>query len=282
MNPLRSLIHATAGNDTIRRFLRTSPGTRSIVERFVAGENIADAVTAAGRLIDDGLYVTFDYLGERTRAERQAEHAVWTYLELLDRLHDEGLSMRAEVSLNLPAIGLRLDDRLALDNAWRICAAAEKSGATATLDVADYTIVDELRRTWPWVGAVLRADEERAQAEAALLAVADSRVRLSRGTPSRDHDVDLNFVRCANTLLAGDGCPMFATHDPRLIAVLGERARSSGRKQGSYEYQMSYGVRPDEQRRLAGAGETVRVRVPFGEQWPRRLVASVNELVSRS
>ncbi|HJQ45425.1 MAG TPA: proline dehydrogenase [Amycolatopsis sp.] len=282
MNPLRSLIHATAGNDVIRRRLRTSPGTRSIVERFVAGETVADAATAAGRLVDDGLSVTFDYLGERTRAERQAEQAVWTYLELLDRLHDEGLSMRAEISLNLPAIGLRLDDGLALDNAWRICTAAEKSGATVTLDVADYSVVEELRRTWPWVGAVLRADEERAGAEGALLAGPDSRVRLSRGRTRPDPAVDLNFVRCANILLAGGGYPMFATHDPRLTAVLGECVRAHGRRQGSYEYQMSYGVRSDEQRRLAAAGETVRVRVPFGEQWPRSLRASISELVSRS
>ncbi|HVW44094.1 MAG TPA: proline dehydrogenase family protein [Amycolatopsis sp.] len=252
------------------------------MERFVAGETVADAATAAGRLVDDGLSVTFDYLGERTRAERQAEQAVATYLELLDRMHDEGLSMRAEVSLNLPAIGMRLDDRLALDNAWRICTAAEKSGALVTLDVADYAVVDELRRTWPWVGAVLRADEERAATEAALLAAAGSRVRLSRGRTGRDHDVDLSFVRCANTLLAGHGCPMFATHDPRLVAVIGASARSLGRKQGSYEFQMSYGVQPDEQRRLAAAGETVRVRVPFGEQWPRSLLTSLHELVSRS
>jgi proline dehydrogenase len=30
---------------------------------------------------------------------------------------------------------------------------------------------------------------------------------------------------------------------------------------------MLYGVRPDEQRRLAAAGETVRVYVPYGTRW---------------
>lgn len=60
---------------------------------------------------------------------------------------------------------------------------------------------------------------------------------------------------------------MFATHDPRLVAVLRERTRRYGREQGSYEYQMLYGIRPDEQVRLAAEGETVRVYVPFGEQW---------------
>jgi proline dehydrogenase len=30
---------------------------------------------------------------------------------------------------------------------------------------------------------------------------------------------------------------------------------------------MLYGIRPDEQRRLVGLGETVRVYIPYGVQW---------------
>jgi proline dehydrogenase len=81
------------------------------------------------------------------------------------------------------------------------------------------------------------------------------------------HQVDLNYVRCANTLLAGDGFPMFATHDPRLVRIAGERAAFHGRKPGSFEFQMLYGIRPDEQLRLAQLGHTVRVYVPYGGEW---------------
>jgi proline dehydrogenase len=58
---------------------------------------------------------------------------------------------------------------------------------------------------------------------------------------------------------------MFATHDPRLIAVAANRA--AGRENTTYEFQMLYGIRPDEQRRLAAAGHTVRVYVPYGGEW---------------
>jgi proline dehydrogenase len=279
VNPLRSLLLAAAGSDSVRRLVTASPATKGVVERFIAGETVADAVTAVGRLVDDGLYVTLDHLGEHTRDVRQAEQAVQAYLELLDRLHAEGLAVRAEVSLKLSAVGLRLDEKLALDNAWRICAAAEQNATTVTLDMEEHDTVEaglrvlaELRHTWPWVGAVLQSYLKRTEADAAALAGPDSRVRLCKGAyaatsdvaHTSGHDVDLSYVRAAKILLAGDGYPMFATHDPRLLALLRERVRWYGRKQGSYEYQMLYGVRPDEQRRLAADGETVRVYVPFG------------------
>jgi proline dehydrogenase len=308
VNPLRSLILAAAGSDTVRRVVTATPGTRGVVERFVAGETVADAVTAVGRLIDDGLYVSLDYLGENTGDMRQAEQTVQSYLGLLERLHKEGLSARTEVSLKLSAVGLQLDEKLALDNAWRICAAAEQCATTVTLDMEDHQtadatlrVLDELRHTWPWVGAVIQSYLRRTEADAAALATEDSRVRLCKGAYAApaavayttSHEVDLSYVRCANTLLAGDGYPMFATHDPRLIALLGERIQWHGRKQGTYEYQMLYGIRPEEQRRLAAQGETVRVYVPFGENWygylmrrlaerPANLTFFLRALASRS
>lgn len=292
MNPLRSLILAAAGNEALGRAVAAIPATRGIVDRFVAGETIADAVTAAARLVDDGLCVTLDYLGENTGEAAQADHTVRTYLALLDRLRGEGLSARVEVSVKLSAVGQLLDEKLALDNAWRICTAAEQLGTTVTLDMEDHRTTDstlrvlsELRRTWPWVGGVLQAYLKRTESDAAGLAVADSRIRLCKGAYAEPpevayadgHEVDRAYVRCANILLSGSGYPMFATHDPRLIAILGERARWYGRKPGGYEYQMLYGVRSDEQRRLAAEGETVRVYLPFGEQWYGYLVRRLAE-----
>ncbi|GAA4659049.1 MULTISPECIES: proline dehydrogenase family protein [Amycolatopsis] len=308
MNPFRSLILAAAGSDTVHRVVTAAPATRGVVDRFIAGETVGDAVAATTALAEDGLYVTLDYLGERTGDARQAEQVVQTYLGLLDRLHGEGLTVRAEVSLKLSAVGLRFDEKLALDNAWRVCAAAEQCATTVTLDMEEHDTVDatlrvlaELRHTWPWVGAVLQSYLKRTEADAAALAQADSRVRLCKGAYAaspdvahkRDHDVDLSYVRAANVLLAGDGYPMFATHDPRLLPLLRERVRFHGRKQGTYEYQMLYGVRPDEQRRLAAEGETVRVYVPFGEnsyaylmrrlaERPANLAFFLRSLASRS
>ena len=80
-------------------------------------------------------------------------------------------------------------------------------------------------------------------------------------------DVDRSFVRCMKALFGGQGYPMVATHDPRLVDIAGALATRYGRTQGSYEFQMLFGIRPDEQKRIADRGNTMRVYVPYGDEW---------------
>ncbi|ROP39711.1 proline dehydrogenase family protein [Saccharothrix texasensis] len=306
MNPVRTSILAAAGNDAVRRLVATAPVTRDVVRRFVAGETTADAIDTAGRLIGDGLRVTLDHLGEDTTDRATADLAVRAYLELLDQLHDLGLAADAEVSVKLSAVGLRSGETLALDNASRVCAAAEQAGTAVTVDMEDHTTTDatlrvlaELRRHWPSTGAVLQAYLRRTLDDVRDLA--GTRVRLCKGAYAEPpsvahvdrHEVDLNYVRCANALLAGSGYPMFATHDPRLIEIVSERARWYGKAVDDFEFQMLHGVRPAEQRHLAAEGHVVRVYVPYGRQWygyltrrlaerPANVAFFLRSLVSRS
>ena len=104
-------------------------------------------------------------------------------------------------------------------------------------------------------------------------------------------EVDRSYVRCLKVLMAGNGYPMVASHDPRLIAIAGRLAQD--RPRGSYEYQMLFGIRPDEQQRLADQGEHVRVYVPYGAEWygylmrrmaerPQNLTFFLRSLISKS
>jgi proline dehydrogenase len=282
VNPLRSLILAAAGNGAIRNLVATAPLSRNVVARFVAGGSATDAVIATRSLVRDGLNVTLDHLGEDTTDAAQAEDIVTAYLAVLAELAAAGLTEHAEVSVKLSAVGQKLDEELALANALRICAAAARVGTTVTLDMEDHTTTDStlgvlarLRREYPQTGAVVQAYLRRTESDCRDLAGVGSRVRLCKGAYAEPEsvayqdpsEVDRSYVRCANVLLAGEGYPMFATHDPRLVRIIDDRARWHDRKAGQYEYQMLFGVRPAEQRRLAGAGETVRVYVPYGVQW---------------
>lgn len=279
---LRSLILAAAGNPTVRKLVATAPVSRYVVNRFVAGVSTEQAVAAVSVLVAGGLRVTLDYLGEAVADEADAEATVRAYLELLSCLAAQGLTSGAEVSLKLSAVGQRLDEALALGHASRICAAAEQVGTTVTLDAEDHTLTDstlrvhaELRRRWPATGAVLQAQLQRTLDDCRELAVDGCRLRLCKGAYAEppelafrtSAEVSRSFVRCAMLLLAAPCYPMFATHDPQLISIVGERVRWYGRRPGSFEYQMLYGVRPGEQRRLASAGHTVRVYVPYGSDW---------------
>nr|WP_221494144.1 proline dehydrogenase family protein [Actinomadura coerulea] len=265
-----------------RRVVETAPFTGDVVRRFVAGETIDDALRVTGGLTGEGLLVSLDVLGEDTHDEGRAEANAAHYVELLGRLGAAGLGRRAEVSLKLSAIGQTFDEDLALENARRVCAAAHSAGTTVTLDMEEHTTVDstlgvvhELRRDYPDVGAVVQAYLRRAEEHCAELAYEGSRVRLCKGAYAAPaavaftdrEEVDRSYVRCMKVLMAGKGYPMLATHDPRLIEVAGALSVLNERDDDDFEYQMLYGIRPQEQRRLAEEGAQVRVYVAYGREW---------------
>jgi proline dehydrogenase len=266
-----------------------------VVARFVAGASIADAVAASRYLVDSGRLVSLDRLGEDTSELGQAQATRDAYLTLLKLLADAGLAAGAEVSVKLSAVGQSIagdGEKVALENALAICQAARNAGTTVTLDMEDHTTTDstlgtlrDLRRDFPDTGAVVQAYLHRTEADCRDLAYAGSRVRLCKGAykepptvayQSKD-EVDRSYVRCLKVLMAGEGYPMVATHDPRLVSITGDLVRRNARAQGSYEYQMLYGIRPHEQQRLAAAGEKMRVYVPYGEEWYGYLVRRMAE-----
>jgi proline dehydrogenase len=282
---LRQPLLMLARSEKVKNLVTAAPVTGSLVTRYVPGESTDSAVSATRTLIDSGLHVTLDFLGEDTLDRQQAEATVQAYLDLLRSLTEHGLSRNAEVSVKLSAIGQALPDsgeKVALDNARSISQAARNAGTTVTLDMEDHTTTDstlgilrDLRKDFPETGAVLQSYLYRTEADCRDLAYEGSRVRLCKGAYNEPesvafqdkHDVDRSYVRCLKVLLAGQGYPMVATHDPRMVDIAGALATRNNRTQGSYEFQMLYGIRPDEQQRLAEAGEKVRVYVPYGQEW---------------
>jgi proline dehydrogenase len=282
---LSSTLLMASRSPRMQRLVTNAPGSRRLVERFVVGESSGDAIDAARRLIGGGLAVTLDHLGEDTVDVSQADATRETYVTLLCLLADLNLAARAEVSLKLSAVGQALTcggHDIALENARAICAAAQQAGTTVTLDMEQHHTVDsslailrDLRVDFPGTGAVLQSCLYRTEADCRDLAHAGSRVRLVKGAyaepasvahPAKA-DVDLAYARCLEILMDGDGYPMVASHDPRMIELAGVLAARHGRAPGSYEYQMLHGIRAGEQRRLAAAGERVRVYVPYGADW---------------
>ncbi|GIH08725.1 proline dehydrogenase [Rhizocola hellebori] len=281
---LRSVILAAARSPRVERLVETAPVSRDVVKRFVAGVTTDEALLATKQLAHSGLRITLDNLGEDTLNEKQATATKDAYLELLKALDSAGLTAdgKAEVSLKLSALGQAFDEAKAEANAREICVAADEAGTTVTLDAEDHTTTDStldillrLRRDHPSLGAVLQAYLRRTEADCRELATAGSRVRLCKGAYKEpEHvayqsalEVDKSYVRCMNILMAGDGYPMLATHDPRLIAIGEDRARWFDREPDRFEFQMLYGVRPEEQLRLSHEGYSVRVYVPYGSEW---------------
>jgi proline dehydrogenase len=284
---LRNSLLQLSKSDAVRRTIEKAPVSRQVVHRFIPGESTADVVRATAELRTTNRLATIDYLGEDTTDLTQAIRTRDAYLELLRALADADLSQHGmgEVSLKLSALGQYLPgdgDKIALEHAREICEAASAAGTTVTLDMEDHTTTDatletlrELRRDFPWVGAVIQSYLRRSEADCRDLAHEGSRVRLCKGAYKEPEsvayqsgaEVDQSYVRCLKVLMAGDGYPMVASHDPRLVEIAGALAAHHDRDATSFEYQMLYGIRPEEQKRIADRGDQMRVYLPYGEEW---------------
>ncbi len=310
MSLLRQPLLLLARSGRVKQLVSTMPVSAGIVASYVPGETSESVVEATAGLVDAGLLATLDFLGEDTLDAGQADATVAAYLDVLERLSARGLTRSTEVSVKLSAIGQKLPvdgEKIALENARTICRAARNAGTTVTLDMEDHTTTDstlgilrELRKDFPETGAVLQAALHRTESDCRALAYEGSRVRLCKGAYLEPEavafqerlDIDKSYVRCLKVLLGGQGYPMLATHDPRMVEIASSLASRYGRAPGSYEYQMLFGIRPEEQHRLAEAGETVRVYVPYGQEWygylmrrlaerPQNLSMFVKSLVSK-
>ncbi|MCV7411703.1 proline dehydrogenase [Mycobacterium florentinum] len=285
-NTLRPAIMAASRRPGLRRAAEGLPVTRKVVHRFVPGETIGSALNSVAVLRYSNRLVSVDYLGEDVLNVDGADAAVRIYLDLIEnsgRLGESGDIAPLEVSVKLSALGQSLEgdgEKIARENAWSICDAARRAGVWVTVDAENHTttdstlsIVRDLRAEFPWLGAVLQAYLKRTLGDCREFAGA--RIRLCKGAydePAsvayRDRDeVTDSYLACLRVLMAGSGYPMVASHDPAIIEAVPAIVGESGRGTDGFEYQMLYGIRDDEQRRLADAGNHVRVYVPFGTQW---------------
>lgn len=285
---LRPAMLAASRADGLRRVVERSSLTRRVVRRFVPGDGLDGVLDVVAALRYSGRYISIDYLGEHVVDADDAAATVRAYLDLLDALGRRGDCVSdgvrpLEVSLKLSALGQSLDhdgDKIALENARTICERAEGVGAWVTVDAEDHTTTDstlsisgDLRVDFPWLGTVVQAYLRRTEGDCAELAAVGARVRLCKGAydepASVAHraagDVTDSYLRCLRVLFAGCGYPMVASHDPEIIDAVPALAGEFGCE--AFEYQMLYGIRDDEQRRLADAGNRVRVYVPFGTEW---------------
>lgn len=291
MNPLRPAILAAAGSDRMKQALTTSPVTASLVGRFVPGETRSELVAAARQLLASGRAVSVDFLGEYTTDRAQAEAAVAEYLALVNELTalDTGAvppgAAPLEVSVKLSALGQWLGadgPAIAAENLRVLCTKAAEAGVWVTVDAEDHTTtastlaaIRQVRPDFPWLGTVVQAYLYRSEDDCRDLARAGARVRLCKGAyrepetvaHQRRAEVDDAYLRCLRILMHSAARPLVASHDPALVSAAAELAARTGRGPGDFEYQMLYGIRPDEQLRLARQGDFVRVYLPYGAQW---------------
>ena len=277
---LRHLLIWLSHRRALGRLAMGAPWTRTIVGRFVAGNDVATALPVIAGLQSHGFATLVDVLGEAVASRSGAMAAAERYLATMEAL--AGVGLGADISLKLSHLGLGLDDELCRSGLRRIVGRAAELGASVQLDMEDsgttdatLRLFDDLLAARAEVRIAIQAYLRRSEGDVRRLIERGARVRLCKGAYdepasiafSAKPDVDANFARLMELLLRDGRDPAFATHDERLIGQAVERAARTGRPKDSFEFQMLFGVRRDLQERLRAQGYRVRVYVPYGTEW---------------
>ena len=279
---LRSALLYLSGQRQVFRFVRNNKLAKSLANRFVAGETLETALSAAGRLNARGITASLDLLGESVHNEAEARAAGQAYVNMLDRIYERKAD--ANVSLKLTAMGLDISEDLCVAIMHKILQRAREYRTFVRIDMesSEYTqrtldLFEE--RLYPSyrenVGIVLQSYLYRTLADVERANLIRARVRICKGAYKEPEtvaypdkkDVDANYVRCMHTLMKCGNYPGIATHDEAIIREAKRFARENDIAPARFEFQMLYGVRRDLQDRLVREGYRLRVYVPFGTQW---------------
>jgi proline dehydrogenase len=253
---------------------------RRMAARFIAGEELEDALKVVRRLNAEGFMVTLDLLGESVQEAAEAEAACQAYVQLLERLAEEGLN--SHVSVKLTQLGLAIEEELACRHLNLICECAAKYRNFVRVDMEGSAFTEATLRVFravnaprEVVGIVIQSYLYRSEGDVEALLKWGARIRLVKGAYNEPRaiayrhkrDVDRSFSRLMVRMLSSGIYHAIATHDERLIAAAQEYARVHDIPPERYEFQLLYGIRRDLQRDLLRQGERVRLYVPYGHQW---------------
>ena len=255
---------------------------KRLTTRFVAGETIDEAVAFIRELNAENCSASFDHLNESVANPAEAEGEVTEYLQVLSRIDETGI--KSNVSIKLTQFGLELDPELAYKNARAVVEDAARRGNFVRVDMEASSVTQQtidifkrLRTEFELndVGIVLQSYLRRTYADAEELVKLPARIRICKGAYNEPaevafpdkKDVDENYVRVMQLLLASGTYHGIATHDPKMIDATVAFSQREGIPKEAFEFQMLYGIRRDLQRQLAKAGYNLRVYVPYGKHW---------------
>jgi|SRR5271166_2812910 len=281
---MRSMLLAASQNVWMREHAVKVPFVRRSVSRFMPGESLDAALTAAQGLLEKKIGTVVTHLGENVADRNEAGKVTEHYLEVLEHIHQANLP--TEVSVKLTQLGLDLSPDFCFENLERIIE-RENNNSTVWVDMEASNYVDatldiyrRALKNHANVGLCLQAYLYRTKKDLADLLPMKPSIRLVKGAykePAeiafpRKADVDESYFALAQEMLrarlAGSCVRVaFGTHDIRLIRRVGDFAVQQGLAKNEFEVQMLYGIQRAEQERLAEAGSRSLVLVAYGTYW---------------
>lgn len=277
---LKSTFLYLSKSDGFKTFLTRFRAFNNVTRRFVAGEELPDAVEAIRQLNRKNISASFDHLGESITSEAETRNEVNEYVRVLDSIEENKLN--SNVSVKLTQLGLDIGLDVCHANTRKIVETALGYNNFVRIDMEDSTKTDgtlevfrRLRREFDNVGIVVQSYLYRTEKDVEALLKIGARIRLCKGAykepasvafPDK-RDVDANFVKVSKILLSSGIYHGIATHDENMVTAAREFAREKSISPNSFEFQMLYGIRRDLQEQLVRQDYRMRVYVPYGRYW---------------
>lgn len=283
-SPRNHPLIAWASREKVKASVMNTPAAMELVSRYIPGRYIGQITPILTDFAAKGLDYSIEYQGVRVRDARDAQRNFEGYINVIHTLSRAELSPGGEISLRLGWLGLdlRRGYSMAKDYARQLCRMAVNAGAHVIFDMGSSAHTEmtirmwkQMRQDWPQLGITVQSALMRTPEDVDEIVSPGSRIRLVKGVYKeskqrayqRQHDIDLAYVRTLRTLMESKAHVLVATHDPRLISIAEMLIRRNHRIKDDHEFQMFYGVRPWEQRRLVDIGHTSRVYIPLGPGW---------------
>jgi proline dehydrogenase len=278
---LRKAMLALADNELATRIVTTNRISRDLAFKFVAGETLEDSLSASQNLLNAGMMLTLDLLGENISDPHRAEQSATEYCTMLDRIAET--STNSTISVKLTMLGLDISDDFARDLMIRVLDRAKVHNNFVRIDMegSAYTqrtldIFYDLHDTYgDTVGIVLQSYLYRNDRDVDQAIERGAKVRLVKGAYAepetlaypKKSDVDAAYRRQMERLMDHGNYPAIATQDDAIIDVARGYAMRMGIDRSRFEFQMMYGIREELQYELVEQGYNMRVYVPFGDMW---------------
>lgn len=255
-------------------------GLRFGASRFVAGEQIDQAVQVIKGLNQKKLAVTVDFLGEFVDNEREANERADNSIQAIKAIGREKLN--AQLSVKMTSLGFDISEQVVMNNMRRIMDAAKENNVFVTIDMEDYArcqktldIFKQLKSEYDNIGTVIQAYLYRTEKDIEDLNQFSPNLRLVKGAYKESpevafpekKDVDENFKKIIKMHLMNGNYTAIASHDDAIINFTKEFTKANNIPNSQFEFQMLYGIMPERQLQLANEGYTMRVYVPYGTDW---------------
>ena len=255
-------------------------------KKYIAGVTVQDAIRVSRELNEQGVNVTVDLLGEFVISLQQAEDHLKEYLHIIDTFEDARI--KGNYSLKPTSFGLLIDPEKCYRNIRSIVSLASEHSSFVRIDMEDAQRVDQelelyrrLKQEFPNnVGLVLQAYLKRTASDVEELLkehTAESPLdfRLCKGIYNESADIafkdadkiNQNYLKLLDRLLYKGVYVGIATHDETLIKGAYALINRYQVPKDMYEFQMLYGVTPKLRASIVADGHTMRVYVPYGEDW---------------